>query len=143
MEIEIVELFIEDKGQQLSTNKGFYIHLEIRTGIYTRWTFVFFKNSSLDAGVYISGLTPSEITFKNFLDGRQNFQSLMESCLYKYNLPLFFFFPFSGFFLLVVYFGLLGLLLSPVVPVSVVTYMQASNMPTIIISRVGLGTLAL
>lgn len=75
------------------------------------------------------------------MDGRRNLQSLMESCLYKYNLTLFF--SFLGFFLLVVYFGLLGLLLSPVIPVSVVTYMQASNMPTIIISRVGLGTLAL
>lgn len=91
VEIEIVELFIEDKGQQLSTNKGFYIHLETRTGIYTQWIFVFFKNSSLQAGVCLSGLTPSKITFENFLDGRRNFQSLMESCLYKYNLTLFIF----------------------------------------------------
>ncbi|CAF94044.1 unnamed protein product, partial [Tetraodon nigroviridis] len=43
----------------------------------------------------------------------------------------------TGFFLVAVYLGLFGLLLSPVTPVSVVTYMQASNMPTIIISRVG------
>lgn len=64
--------------------------------------------------------------------------------LCKYNLTLFFFFPpLSGFSLVVVYFGLLGLLLSPVTPISVVTYMQASNMPTIIISRVGLSTVAL
>ncbi|XP_076581326.1 mannose-P-dolichol utilization defect 1b [Chaetodon auriga] len=40
-----------------------------------------------------------------------------------------------GFLFLVVYFGLLVLLLSPVTPVSVVTYMQASNMPAIIISK--------
>lgn len=43
----------------------------------------------------------------------------------------------AGFLLLVVYFGLLGLLLSPVTPVSVVTFLQASNMPTIAVSRVG------
>lgn len=46
-------------------------------------------------------------------------------------------FPMAGFLLLVVYFGLLGLLLSPVTPVSVVTFLQASNMPTIAVSRVG------
>lgn len=40
-----------------------------------------------------------------------------------------------GFLFLVVYFGLLVLLLSPVTPVSVVTFMQASNMPAIIISK--------
>ncbi|XP_056882258.1 mannose-P-dolichol utilization defect 1b [Takifugu flavidus] len=40
-----------------------------------------------------------------------------------------------GLLLLVVYFGLLVLLLSPVTPTLVVTYMQASNMPTIAISR--------
>lgn len=42
-----------------------------------------------------------------------------------------------GLLFLVVYFGLLVLLLSPVTPMSVVTYMQASNMPAIIIGRVG------
>nr|XP_046237136.1 mannose-P-dolichol utilization defect 1b [Scatophagus argus] len=40
-----------------------------------------------------------------------------------------------GLFFVVVYFGLLILLLSPVTPMSVVTYMQASNMPAIIIGR--------
>ncbi|KAM8746731.1 mannose-P-dolichol utilization defect 1b [Acanthopagrus schlegelii] len=40
-----------------------------------------------------------------------------------------------GLLFLVVYFGLLVLLLSPVTPMSVVTYMQASNMPAIIIGR--------
>ncbi|XP_070710690.1 mannose-P-dolichol utilization defect 1b [Pempheris klunzingeri] len=40
-----------------------------------------------------------------------------------------------GFLFLVVYFGLLVLLLSPVTPKLVVTYMQASNMPAIIIGR--------
>lgn len=43
----------------------------------------------------------------------------------------------SGLLFVVVYFGLLMLLLSPVTPVSVVTSMQASNMPAIIIGRVG------
>ncbi|XP_075889995.1 mannose-P-dolichol utilization defect 1b [Nelusetta ayraudi] len=40
-----------------------------------------------------------------------------------------------GLLFCVVYFGLLLLLLSPVTPILVVTYMQASNMPAIIISR--------
>ncbi|TMS02364.1 mannose-P-dolichol utilization defect 1b [Larimichthys crocea] len=40
-----------------------------------------------------------------------------------------------GLLFLVVYFGLLVLVLSPVTPMSVVTYMQASNMPAIIIGR--------
>ncbi|XP_068164239.1 mannose-P-dolichol utilization defect 1b isoform X2 [Antennarius striatus] len=40
-----------------------------------------------------------------------------------------------GFVFLVVYFALLALLLSPVTPVSVVTSMQAFNMPAIIIGR--------
>ncbi|XP_035531590.1 mannose-P-dolichol utilization defect 1b [Morone saxatilis] len=40
-----------------------------------------------------------------------------------------------GLLFLIVYFGLLILLLSPVTPMSVVTYMQASNMPAIIIGR--------
>ncbi|KAM7377725.1 hypothetical protein PAMA_014163 [Pampus argenteus] len=40
-----------------------------------------------------------------------------------------------GLLFLVVYFGLLVLLLSPVTPMSVVTTMQASNMPAIIIGR--------
>lgn len=43
----------------------------------------------------------------------------------------------AGLLFFVVYFGLLLLLLSPVTPTLVVTYMQASNMPAIIISRVG------
>lgn len=43
----------------------------------------------------------------------------------------------AGLLFLVVYFGLLGLVLSPVTPALVVTYMQASNMPAIIIGRVG------
>lgn len=40
-----------------------------------------------------------------------------------------------GVLFLVVYFGLLALVLSPVTPLSVVTSMQASNMPAIIIGR--------
>ncbi|XP_071334254.1 mannose-P-dolichol utilization defect 1b [Trachinotus anak] len=40
-----------------------------------------------------------------------------------------------GLLFLVVYFGLLVLLLSPVTPMAVVTSMQASNMPAIIIGR--------
>lgn len=40
-----------------------------------------------------------------------------------------------GLLFLVVYFGLLVLLLSPITPMSVVTTMQASNMPAIIIGR--------
>ncbi|XP_070785960.1 mannose-P-dolichol utilization defect 1b [Enoplosus armatus] len=40
-----------------------------------------------------------------------------------------------GLLFLVVYFGLLVLLLSPVTPMSVVTSMQASNMPAVIIGR--------
>lgn len=40
-----------------------------------------------------------------------------------------------GLLFLVVYFGLLVLVLSPVTPISVVTSMQASNVPAIIISR--------
>ncbi|XP_029382148.1 mannose-P-dolichol utilization defect 1b [Echeneis naucrates] len=40
-----------------------------------------------------------------------------------------------GFLFLVLYFGLLLLLLSPVTPMAVVTSMQASNMPAIIIGR--------
>ncbi|KAM4713946.1 mannose-P-dolichol utilization defect 1b [Anableps anableps] len=40
-----------------------------------------------------------------------------------------------GLLFLVLYFILLGVLLSPVTPMSVVTTMQASNMPAIIISR--------
>eukprot|EP00064_Thunnus_orientalis_P008886 superscaffoldBa00001089_g8909 len=40
-----------------------------------------------------------------------------------------------GLLFLVVYFGLLILLLSPITPMSVVTTMQASNMPAIIIGR--------
>ncbi|XP_051231211.1 mannose-P-dolichol utilization defect 1b [Dicentrarchus labrax] len=40
-----------------------------------------------------------------------------------------------GLLFLIVYFGLLILLLSPVTPLLVVTYMQASNMPAIIIGR--------
>lgn len=40
-----------------------------------------------------------------------------------------------GILFLVVYFGLVVLLLSPVTPMSVVTTMQASNMPAIIIGR--------
>lgn len=43
----------------------------------------------------------------------------------------------TGLLFFVVYFGLLLLLLSPVTPIEVVTYMQASNMPAIIISKVG------
>lgn len=41
----------------------------------------------------------------------------------------------KGLGFLAVYFGLLGVLLSPVTPVSVVTTMQASNMPAIIFGR--------
>ncbi|XP_059210604.1 mannose-P-dolichol utilization defect 1b [Centropristis striata] len=40
-----------------------------------------------------------------------------------------------GVLFLVVYFALLVLVLSPLTPISVVTYMQASNMPAIIIGR--------
>lgn len=40
-----------------------------------------------------------------------------------------------GLLFLVLYFSLLVLLLSPVTPLSVVTFMQASNMPAIIIGR--------
>jgi len=35
-----------------------------------------------------------------------------------------------------VYFGLLAVLLSPMIPMSIVTTMQASNMPAIIFGRV-------
>ncbi|KAM6949055.1 mannose-P-dolichol utilization defect 1b [Aplochiton taeniatus] len=42
---------------------------------------------------------------------------------------------FKGGLFLVVYFGLVALLLSPVTPMSVVTTMQASNMPAIIVGR--------
>ncbi|CAJ1086488.1 mannose-P-dolichol utilization defect 1b [Xyrichtys novacula] len=41
----------------------------------------------------------------------------------------------GGVLFLVVYFALVVLLLSPVTPMTVVTYMQASNMPAIIIGR--------
>ncbi|KAL0970024.1 hypothetical protein UPYG_G00236100 [Umbra pygmaea] len=41
----------------------------------------------------------------------------------------------KGVLFLVVYFGLVALLLSPVTPLAVVTAMQASNMPAIIIGR--------
>lgn len=41
---------------------------------------------------------------------------------------------------MVIYFILLVLLLSPVTPMSVVTSLQAFNMPAIIIGRVGLHT---
>lgn len=40
-----------------------------------------------------------------------------------------------GVLFLAVYFGLLAVVLSPLTPLSVVTYMQASNMPAIIIGR--------
>ncbi|XP_008326497.1 mannose-P-dolichol utilization defect 1b [Cynoglossus semilaevis] len=40
-----------------------------------------------------------------------------------------------GLLFLVIYFGLVLLVLSPATPLSVVTFMQASNMPAIIISR--------
>ncbi|XP_029310223.1 mannose-P-dolichol utilization defect 1b [Cottoperca gobio] len=40
-----------------------------------------------------------------------------------------------GLLFIVVYFGLLFLVLSPVTPMSVVTYLQASNVPAVIIGR--------
>lgn len=42
----------------------------------------------------------------------------------------------AGLGFMAVYFGLLAVLLSPMVPMSVVTTMQASNMPAIIFGRV-------
>jgi len=42
-----------------------------------------------------------------------------------------------GLLFLVVYFGLLALLLSPVTPTSVSTSLQASTMPAVIVGRVG------
>lgn len=41
----------------------------------------------------------------------------------------------KGLIFLVVYFSLLGLLLSPVTPLSLITTLQASNMPAIIVGR--------
>lgn len=46
----------------------------------------------------------------------------------------------AGLLFMVIYFILLVLLLSPVTPMSVVTSLQAFNMPAIIIGRVGLHT---
>lgn len=44
---------------------------------------------------------------------------------------------FVGLVFLIIYFGLMSVLISPLTPMTVVTAMQASNMPAIIFGRVG------